>query len=96
MKAVLLNEWKIFKYYFLASIVGLALILLIFINNMGGDNRFLIYCIGIVSYTLRGQIAFGDKYSDNFYQWLYAWENRQEHNGIFNYINSIFYFFSNF
>ena len=64
MKAVLLNEWKIFKYYFLASIVGLALILLIFINNMGGDNRFLIYCIGIVSYTLRGQIAFGDKYSD--------------------------------
>lgn len=64
MKVVLLNEWKIFKYYFLASIVGLALILLIFINNMGGDNRFLIYCIGIVSYTLRGQIAFGDKYSD--------------------------------
>lgn len=30
MKAVLINEWKIFKYYFLASIVGLVLILLIF------------------------------------------------------------------
>lgn len=66
MKAVLLNEWKIFKYYFLASIVGLALILLIFINNMGGDNRLLNYCIGIVSYTIRGQIAFGDKYSDMY------------------------------
>ena len=64
MKAVLLNEWKIFKYYFLASIVGLALILLFFINNMGGDNRLINYCIATVSYTLRGQIAFGDKYSD--------------------------------
>lgn len=64
MKAVLINEWKIFKYYFLASIVGLALILLIFINNRGGDNRLLDYCIAIVSYTLRGQIVFGDKYND--------------------------------
>lgn len=64
MKAVLINEWKIFKYYFLASIVGLALILLIFINNRGGDNRLLNYCIAIVSYTLRGQIVFGDKYND--------------------------------
>lgn len=64
MKAVLINEWKIFKYYFLASIVGLALILLIFINNRGGDNRLLNYCIAIVSYTLRGQIVFGDKYKD--------------------------------
>ena len=64
MKVVLLNEWKIFKYYFLASIVGLALILLIFINNRGGDNRLLNYCIAIVSYTLRGQIVFGDKYND--------------------------------
>lgn len=64
MKAVLINEWKIFKYYFLTSIVGLALILLIFINNRGGDNRLLDYCIAIVSYTLRGQIVFGDKYND--------------------------------
>lgn len=64
MKAVVLNEWKIFKYYFLASIVGLALILLIFINNMESDNRFFIYCIAIVTYTLRGQIIFGDKYND--------------------------------
>ena len=64
MKAVLINEWKIFKYYFLASIVGLALILLIFINNRGGDNRLFNYCIAIVSYTLRGQIVFGDKYND--------------------------------
>ncbi len=64
MRAVLLNEWKIFKYYFLASILGLVLIFLIFINNMESDNRFFIYCIGIVTYTLRGQIIFGDKYSD--------------------------------
>ena len=64
MKAVLLNEWKIFKYYFLASILGLVLIFLIFINNMESDNRFFIYCIGIFTYTLRGQIIFSDKYSD--------------------------------
>ncbi len=64
MKAVLINEWKIFKYYFLASILGLVLIFLIFINNIESDNRFFIYCIGIVTYTLRGQIIFGDKYSD--------------------------------
>lgn len=64
MKAVLINEWKIFKYYFLASILGLVLIFLIFINNMESDNRFFIYCIAIVTYTLRGQIIFGDKYSD--------------------------------
>ena len=64
MKAVLLNEWKIFKYYFLASILGLVLIFLIFISNMESDNRFFIYCIAIVTYTLRGQIIFGDKYSD--------------------------------
>ena len=64
MKAVLINEWKIFKYYFLASILALVLIFLIFINNMESDNRFFIYCIAIVTYTLRGQIIFGDKYSD--------------------------------
>lgn len=64
MKAVLINEWKIFKYYFLASILGLVLIFLIFINNMGSDNSFFIYCIGIVIYTLRSQIIFGDKYRD--------------------------------
>ena len=64
MKAVLINEWKIFKYDFLASILGLVLIFLIFINNMESDNRFFIYCIAIVTYTLRGQIIFGDKYSD--------------------------------
>lgn len=64
MKAVLLNEWKIFKYYFLASILGLVLIFLIFISNIKSDNRFFIYCIAIVTYTLRGQIIFGDKYSD--------------------------------
>ena len=64
MKAVLLNEWKIFKYYFLASILGLVLIFLIFISNMESDNRFFIYCIAIVTYILKGQIIFGDKYSD--------------------------------
>lgn len=64
MKAVLLNEWKIFKYYFLASILGLVLIFLIFINNMESDNRLFIYCIAIVTYILKGQIIFGDKYSD--------------------------------
>lgn len=64
MKAVLLNEWKIFKYYFLASILGLVLIFLIFISDMESDNRFFIYCIAIVTYILKGQIIFGDKYSD--------------------------------